>query len=157
MTEGGDDQVQRTDDVFRVFIVLSSFLLAFVRSSGIPPVKGLLPEADATITILAVIAMLSWGAGHISRKAFFKVLGWLIWSIPTAMLIVFVFWGGMLYLAAVFSWPIRCLSVQVSWVAIIVTASPMRRIYHQNVKKTVVLACIAFIAGTLGPLFMIPP
>jgi len=157
MAESGDDQVQRTDDVFRVFIILSSFLLAFVRTSGIPPVKGLLPEADATITILAVIAMLSWGAGHISRKAFFKVLGWLIWSIPTAMLIVFVFWGGMLHLATVLSWPIRCLSVQVSSVAVIVTVAPMHRIYRQNAKKTVALACIALIAATLGPLFMIPP
>jgi len=73
------------------------------------------------------------------------------------MLVVFVFWGPILQFAALSNWPIRCLCVEVSWPAIIVTVAQMRSIYRQNGTKTAVLVFFALAAATLGPSLMIPP
>jgi hypothetical protein len=90
------ERIKRLDEVYPVFLALSSILLTLVDRS-----PGLLQFSYLSLVVLVAFSMLAWGIGHVrgddSVGASFKLAGWLAWVNQIGILVIFSAWIDYLH------------------------------------------------------------
>jgi len=96
------ERVKRLDEVYPVFLALSSILLTLVDRS-----PGLLQFSYLSLVVLVAFSMLAWGIGHVreddSVGVSFKLAGWLAWVNQIGILVIFSAWIDYVH----FFWALR--------------------------------------------------
>jgi len=158
---GSVDRISRFDDVFRVFLILSSTFLAFERASGYPPVKGLLPTTDFGLILLATLSMIMWALGHVLAgrplSGWLKLNGWMLWANQFGSLIVFSIWGPFLDFSHSVAMSPRHLSVLILVLAVGLTWCAVGKVHTQQLALSAMSLAFGLLAAAVTPCFLISP
>jgi len=158
---GSVERINLFDDVFRVFLILSSTFLAFERASGYPPVKGLLPTTDFGLILLAALSMIMWAAGHVLTgrpfSGWFKLNGWMFWANQFGSLIVFSIWGPFLRLSHNLAMSPQHLSALILLLTVGLTWSAVRKVHTQQLALSAMSLAFGLLTAVVSPFLLISP
>jgi len=158
---GSIERIDLFDDVFRVFLILSSTFLAFERASGYPPVKGLLPTTDFGLIFLAALSMIMWAVGHVLTgrpfAGWFKLTGWMFWANQFGSLIIFSIWGPFLGFSLSHGISPQHLSVLILLLTVALTWCAVRSVHAQQLRLSTISLAFGLLAAVVSPFLLISP